>query len=141
LTAKLDPSLPGVSCDKERVSRVLTILLSNATKYSPTNSEVAVTSRRNGDSVEVAVKDQGPGLPSDFDDGLFVGYKRRPGISANRVNQGDGAGLGLPIARQIVEMHGGRIWFESAAGRGSEFHFSLPIQVTASRELEAVRRT
>jgi two-component system clock-associated histidine kinase SasA len=52
----------------------------------------------------------------------------------------DGAGLGLQIARQIVNMHGGRIWFESAAGKGSEFHFTLPIQAGSSRELKAVAR-
>ena len=87
------------------------------------------------------MNDQGPGMPVDFDNGLFVGYRRPHANSANRVNRGIGAGLGLPIARQIVEMHGGRIWFESAPGQGTEFHFTLPIRVKPSRELKPVARS
>jgi len=136
LSASLDPSGPIVSCDREKVSQVLTILLSNATKYSPAGSQVVVTSRAKPDEVLASVKDQGPGMPVDYEDGHFVGNRRRPG-SLNRLNRNVGAGLGLQIARQIVEMHGGRIWFESAAGQGSEFHFTLPLKARASRELKA----
>lgn len=136
LAARLAPSAPA-PCDADKVSQVLTILLSNAVKYSPAGSEVLVTSRANADSVEITVKDQGPGMPPDFDDGLFVGYQRRPPNGANRMNRGEATGIGLPIARQIVEMHGGRIWFDSTVGQGTEFHFTLPLQVTASREMKA----
>lgn len=139
ITVRLDPSEPGVSCDTERVSQVLTILLSNATKYSPAGSEVVVTSGANADNMEVTVKDQGPGMPTEFDDRLFVGNRRQAG-SLNRLNRNLNAGLGLQIARQIVEMHGGRIWFESAAGQGSEFHFTLPIHVRAPKDLHAAGR-
>lgn len=138
---RLDPSGPVVSCDLDKVSRVVTILLSNATKYSPAGREVVVTSRANSADVEVAVKDQGRGMPVDFDAGLLVGNQQRQANSVNRQNRNVGAGLGLQIAGQIVEMHGGRIWYESAAGKGSEFHFTLPIQVRPSRELKAVGRS
>jgi two-component system clock-associated histidine kinase SasA len=141
VVAHLDPSVPAVSCDRERVSQVLATLLNNAIKYSPTGSDVLVTSGSNAESVEVSVKDQGPGMPVDFDNGLFVGYRRLHANSVNRVNRGIGSGLGLPIARQIVEMHGGRIWFESAPGHGTEFHFTLPIRVKPSHELKAVARS
>ena len=119
ISIQLDPTVPAVSCDRDKVLQVLTILLSNATKYSRAGSEVVVTSRTKSDYVELTVKDHGSGMPADFD---------------------VGAGLGLPIARQIVEMHGGRIWFDSTAGQGSEFHFTLPIQVRPSREVKAVSR-
>jgi signal transduction histidine kinase len=128
-----------VSCDADKVSQVLTILLSNATKYSPAGRQVVVTSRASGGDVELSVKDQGRGMPSDFDDGLSIGNQPRRANAGSGLSQ-DGAGLGLQIARQIVNMHGGRIWFESAAGKGSEFHFTLPIQARSSRELKAVAR-
>ena len=129
ITLRLDPSVPAVTCDREKVSQVLRILLSNATKYSPAGSEVVVTSRADGTNAEVTVKDRGPGMPADFHDGLVNGG-----------GGGVGAGLGLPIARQIVEMHGGGLWFESTPGQGSVFHFTLPVQVRPSRVVTAVSR-
>lgn len=125
LALKLDPTVPAVTCDTDKLSQVLTILLNNATKYSPAGSEVVVTSQADGAFAEVRVRDHGPGMPADFHDGLSNGGVR--------------AGLGLPIARQIVEMHGGRLWFESTAGEGSVFHFTLPIQVTAARTHLVIR--
>jgi hypothetical protein len=68
-------------------------------------------------------------MPADFDDQLFARYQWSANNPTTRVT---GTGLGLPMARQIVEMHGGRIWFESKAGAGSEFHFSVPMESTAS---------
>jgi signal transduction histidine kinase len=141
IVERLEPSLPAVPCDTEMVSQLLSILLNNAMKYSPAGSEIVVTSSFDAGSVEVSVKDHGPGMPADFDSGLFAGNKGRAGNSANRVDRGVGAGLSLSIARQIVEMHGGRIWFDSSAAHGSVFHFTLPLQVRPSRGLRAVART
>jgi signal transduction histidine kinase len=140
LTVNLDPLVPAVSCDSDKISQVLTILLSNATKYSLAGAEVLVRSRASSDEVEVIVKDQGRGMPANFDGGLLNTNQRPPGSSIKGLNQGIGAGLGLQIARQIVEMHGGRIWFESTAGKGSVFHFTLPVQVRPTRELQAIAR-
>jgi signal transduction histidine kinase len=136
LAVHLDAAVPSLQGDPEKLSQVMTILVGNAIKYSPAGSEVAVTSEAGQDNVTVTVSDHGPGMPADFDDGLFVGYERHGSGRANGVN--GGTGLGLPIARQIVEMHGGRIWFDSAAARGSNFHFSLPLKVGRSREMKAV---
>jgi signal transduction histidine kinase len=124
LAVELDASVPAVSCDEEKVSQVLTILLSNATKYSPAGREVSIASRASSDGVEMTVKDHGPGMPADLNG-----------------PQASGTGLGLEIARQIAEMHGGRMWFESSRGRGTEFHFMLPIRTRPSREMAAVART
>ena len=71
-------------------------------------------------------------MPADFDDQLFARYQWSANNPTTKVM---GTGLGLPMARQIVEMHGGRIWFESKAGAGSEFHFSVPVQFTRSAPL------
>lgn len=124
----LDSSLPDVSCDAERVAQVVTNLLDNAIKYSRRGTEVGVTTSMDGDFARVSVADRGPGMPADFDQGLFVG----------RANGTSGTGLGLPIARQIVQMHGGRIWFDSAIGHGSEFHFTLPLRLRPTRGMKAV---
>ncbi|TMF78274.1 MAG: HAMP domain-containing histidine kinase [Chloroflexi bacterium] len=140
LAVRLAASVPAVPCDADKIAQVLAILLSNAVKYSPAGSEVVVSSELNARNVEVMVKDRGRGMPLDFDDGLFVGYQRQPSTSGEGTNRAGATGLGLPIARQIVEMHGGRIWFDSTVGQGSEFHFTLPIQLRPSTELQAVAR-
>jgi signal transduction histidine kinase len=108
---------------------VLRNLVGNAIKFSSPRSEVVVTSQVDANQVTVTVQDHGLGMPHNFDDRLFVG-----------ANGGRGTGLGLPIARQIVDMHGGRIWFDSSASQGTEFHFTIPMQVRPSRELKAVSR-
>jgi signal transduction histidine kinase len=140
LTLMLDTSVPKVSCDQDKVSQLLLILLSNSTKYSPAGTEVVVSSRANADNVEVTVRDHGPGMPVDFDDTLLVGSQPGGASSADHLNRGFAAGLGLQIARQIVEMHSGRIWFENVDSQGCEFHFTLPLRVRTPREFEAITR-
>jgi signal transduction histidine kinase len=79
--------------------------------------------------VVVSVKDHGVGIPPDFDERLFARYQWGANNPTTKVM---GTGLGLPIARQIVEMHGGRIWFESRDGVGTDFHFSVPLQAAGA---------
>ena len=134
----LDPGLPQVRGDADKLSQVVSILVGNAIKYSHAGSDVVVTTEGTGDHVTVAVMDHGPGMPADFADGLFVGYRHHADGNGNGVP--GGTGLGLPIARQIVEMHGGRIWFDGAAAQGTTFHFTLPVRLRPSRELRAVSR-
>jgi signal transduction histidine kinase len=128
VTTNLASDLPTVQCDEAKVSQVVNNLITNALKYS--RADVAVSSKFQDGVVEVSVKDTGPGMPPDFDSRLFVGP----------LNGSGGTGLGLPIARQIVEMHGGRIWFESVSGKGTEFHFTLPVRIRPTRELKPVVR-
>jgi PAS domain S-box-containing protein len=139
ITTDLEPFMPSTSCDVEKVSQVLTTLLSNAIKYSPRGGEVRVRSTSDDYSVRVSFSDQGPGLPADFENGLFVGYQRHMQADGSS-SQSVSTGLGLPIARQIIEMHGGRMWYESTPGAGSQFHFTLPTEVRPSREVKAVDR-
>jgi PAS domain S-box-containing protein len=123
VAANLELVLPTVKGDAAMLRQVLSILLSNAFKYSPEGSEVVVSSRVEPGYVQISVKDHGLGMPADFDEQLFGRHQRNADNPASEVA---GSGLGLPIARQIVELHGGRIWFETAAGVGSEFHFTIP---------------
>src|SRR5258708_38231013 len=122
----------------DKVSQVLTILLSNATKYSPAGRDIVVTSRESASEVEITVKDQGRGMPTDYDDGLLARSQRQRGTSGSRMNRAVAAGLGLQIARQIVQMHGGCIWHGGVSGKGTELHFTLPVQVRPTQELRGV---
>jgi PAS domain S-box-containing protein len=121
---KLEPDLPLVAGDADRLTQVLTNLLSNAIKYSPDGGEISVRSRLDGSLVEVAIKDQGLGIPAEFIGRLFGRYERYEDKHAGKII---GTGLGLAITRQIVEMHGGKILVESTVGSGSEFKFTVPV--------------
>jgi len=97
--------------------------LSNAVKYSPDGGEITVTSVRRDNHVDVSIRDHGVGIAADFIQRLFSRYERYEKNSNKIV----GTGLGLAITRQIIEMHGGKIWVDSEPGAGSDFHFTLPV--------------
>lgn len=124
LAVDLDAHAAAVRGDADRITQVLANLLSNAVKYSPAGGEICVSTRMLRDAVEVTVKDHGRGIPPDFMDKLFERYERYEKEVTGKVV---GTGLGLVIARRIVEAHGGRIWAESVVGKGSEFHFTVPL--------------
>ena len=126
VTSQLQPDLPDVLGDADRLTQVLTNLLSNAIKYSPDGGQISVKSRLNAGFVEVAVKDQGLGIPAEFIGRLFGRYERYEDTHAGKII---GTGLGLAITRQIVEMHGGKITVESTVGSGSEFKFTVPVSM------------
>jgi two-component system, sensor histidine kinase and response regulator len=122
-----DASQPVVDCDADRVAQVIANLLSNAVKYSPEGGEIAVSSRAGPSSVDVSVRDHGLGITPEFMKRMFSRYERYEKTSGKII----GTGLGLAITRQIVEMHGGKIWVDSELGQGSEFHFTLPLAAGA----------
>jgi PAS domain S-box-containing protein len=114
---------PVASVDGERIERVLTNLITNAQKYSPPSESVVVRVGVRGDEIIVSVVDQGEGIPPEELPRLFQRFTRgRAGPKADVA----GLGLGLYIARLIVEAHGGRVWAESEVGKGSTFSFTLP---------------
>jgi signal transduction histidine kinase len=114
-----------VQADDNRIRQVFSNLLDNAVKHSPPSSPVAVRIELDENAVTVHVSDEGPGLPADELDRIFERFVRGRGTSVQ------GTGLGLHICRQIVEAHHGRIWAESADGRGARFTVQLPL-VSAS---------
>ncbi|HEY8490169.1 MAG TPA: GAF domain-containing protein [Dehalococcoidia bacterium] len=109
--------------DRDRLDQVLTNLLSNALKYSPEGGEVRVTLRRHGDTAELAVSDQGIGIPAEEQARLFSPFSR----ASTGGHHIEGVGLGLYITQQIVARHQGEITVESAPGRGSRFTVRLPL--------------
>lgn len=110
-----------VLCDRARVAQVLGNLLGNALKFSAAGQRIAVHARPEGSSMQVSVRDQGPGIAGEHLTLVFDRYWK--GKQSGRA----GTGLGLFIAKGIVEAHGGRIWVESTLGHGSAFRFTLPL--------------
>jgi len=113
--------LPPVWADHHRVLQVLSNLIGNAMKFTPEGGVVSLRADAQGDQVVFTVADTGPGIPKKNLKDIFNPYWQAK--RAERL----GAGLGLPIAKGIVEAHGGRIWVESDEGRGTRFYFTLPV--------------
>ena len=124
-----------IYADADRVSQVVTNLLTNALKYSPDEAPVAITIRIQGDAARVEVRDQGPGLSTKQQAHLFERFYRAPGIE-QQSGSGVGLGLGLNICKNIVERHGGSVGVTSAPGKGSVFWFTLPLQRETARRVE-----
>jgi signal transduction histidine kinase len=121
LSAEILPPLPETALDPARILQVLTNLLSNAIKFTPARGSVVVRLERDADDIHYSVSDTGVGIPSDKLEAVFERFLQVV------ENDRRGLGLGLYISKSIVLGHGGRIWAESAAGKGATFHFTLPI--------------
>ncbi|WP_322797578.1 ATP-binding protein [Thermoflexus sp.] len=117
------PDFPLIQGDPRRLEQVLANLVSNAIKYSPQGGTIRISGRVTPREVIVTVTDEGIGILPEEQERIFERFYR---ASAARARQTPGTGLGLYLARAIVEAHGGRIWVESTPGRGSSFSFSLP---------------
>jgi NtrC-family two-component system sensor histidine kinase KinB len=120
LLVDLGTDLPRVMVDPARIGHVFSNLLSNALKFTPPGGEVQITAKAAGPLVEVCVEDTGPGIPKQHLDRIFERFFRVPGQSG-----ATGAGLGLAIAKEIVELHGGRMSVTSREGHGAKFSFTL----------------
>ncbi len=119
------PSFPVLEADPQRIAQVLRNLLDNAVKYSPPGKLVVVRGEVQPGEVVISVADQGEGIAPEHLNRLFEKFFRvKSGLGRHRV----GSGLGLPIARTIVESHGGRIWAESRLGEGTTLYFTLPLR-------------
>jgi signal transduction histidine kinase len=117
-------TLPAVDVDPDRVSQVVTNLVTNAVRYSPDGGEIRVRAALQGDTVIVGVSDRGIGIPADRVGRIFEKFYRVDNSVTRSVG---GTGLGLAISRELVESHGGRMWVESTPGAGSTFSFTLPV--------------
>jgi signal transduction histidine kinase len=110
-----------VLADRDRLTQVVINLLSNAIKFTPEGGAIAVRLAPSGSSARVEIEDSGAGIPREDLERIFDKFER---IHAEKV---EGTGLGLPIARDIILLHGGEVWAESEVGKGSRFIFTLPL--------------
>jgi PAS domain S-box-containing protein len=128
-----DPRLPIVVGDRDRLIQVVSNLVNNAIKYSPDGGTVTLSTRAEGGYALISVTDTGLGIPADEIGHVFERFRRVRSGAAQSI---PGTGLGLTIVKQIVEMHGGKIWVESAVGHGSAFHFTVPLAAEDATPLQ-----
>lgn len=126
LQSSLSPDLPRVQADEDRITQVLVNLLANAIQYTPQGRQIVISAARQADRVLISVSDSGIGIPPEHLAHVFTRFYR---VDKSRSrNAGGGSGIGLTIAKHLVEAHGGQIWVESKGeGHGSTFTFSLKI--------------
>jgi two-component system, NtrC family, sensor histidine kinase KinB len=120
----IEDSLPAVFADANKITWVISNLVSNALRYTDPGGRIRVSARFEGRVVVVSCEDSGIGIPADQLLRIFEPFVQLPGTVKRPAG---GAGLGLAICKEIVEAHGGRIWAESTLGKGSVFRFSLPV--------------
>ena len=125
LDLDLSPDLPPVLADEDRAIQILTNLTGNALQYTPEGGRVDISAKRLNNEIQISIHDTGVGIPAEHISRIFDRFYR---VDKSRSRaSGGGSGIGLTIARALVEAHGGRIWAESAGNRqGSTFTFTLP---------------
>lgn len=124
ITVRCPREVPPIPGDEASLHQVLNNLLSNAVKYSPGGGEIIMGARRDEDVVTIWVGDEGIGIAPEALDKIFERFYRVDGSDRRATG---GTGLGLALVREIVLVHGGRVWVESTLGKGSTFYVSLPI--------------
>jgi len=125
---KIEEELPAVRVDERAVSEVVYTLIDNAAKYSPRGTKIKITAGVSDGMIEMAVEDQGEGVPVALRERVFDKFFRATRDGDVRTRQPSGTGMGLAIAKGIVEAHEGKIWIESATdGHGARVVFTLPI--------------
>jgi signal transduction histidine kinase len=137
LVVDVAPELTAVYVDADKLTQVLVNLLDNAIKYSPDGGEIGIAGWLEDDTVRLRLQDQGLGMPADALETVFERYRRLDLAEQHQVIRG--TGLGLPIVRQIVELHGGGVWAESVLGQGSTFHVRLPLAGPSARQSGGIR--
>jgi len=135
----LEVASPDISAtawaDRDKITQVLMNLVGNAVKFTPPHGKVSVAVNRNGDQwMQISVTDTGPGIPPEEAEKIFDRFYQ---IDQTGKQKARGTGLGLAISKVLVEMHGGKIWLESAIGRGSTFSFTVPAQQPLQIEMPA----
>jgi len=123
LSINLEKEIPLTWCDADRITEVIINLLSNSVKYTDEGGKLEVISKMNNSAIEVAVKDNGIGVSRESQAKIFEKFEQGK-ISRDEKK---GTGLGLFIVKNLVELHKGKIWLDSEEGKGSEFHFTVPV--------------
>jgi signal transduction histidine kinase len=122
----VDPVLGVIHADERKVKQVLLNLLSNALKFTPEGGRIDVEATCAGGAALISVRDTGVGIAPEDHAAVFEEFRQ-----VGKTGNVEGTGLGLALSRKFIELHGGRIWVESALGRGATFHFTLPLTAGA----------
>ena len=130
VTLTVDSNLPPVLLDYVEIDQALSNLIENAVRHTPAGTEIAVSCRRDGNNLLVEVADRGPGIASRDMPHLFEPFYR----GRRQPRRPHGSGLGLAVAKGLVEAHGGRLWAENRPGGGARFAFTLPLEPDAASE-------
>jgi signal transduction histidine kinase len=127
-TTGIGHDLPEVVVDPDRIAQVFNNLFSNAIRYTPFRGTIVVSATRVGEAVRFCVQDNGPGIAAGEEKQIFEKF-----YQVRDDQRAGGSGLGLAIVKEILDAHGGRVWVESAVGRGSSFYFTLPVRPTGEQ--------
>ena len=119
----IDTRITSIRADEARFAQIMYNLVDNAIKFSYENSLVKIEAREKGDMVEITVKDTGIGIKPEDQNKLFKPFSQVDSFSSKKFQ---GTGLGLSLVKQIVQLHGGYVWFRSKPGEGSIFAFTIP---------------
>jgi len=122
LKKDIQENIGAIWADRDKISEVVINLLNNAVKYTTAGGEVGIKLISKENELYFEISDTGPGIPEEYKDKIFDKFER---ITTEKM---EGTGLGLPIAKDIVELHKGKIWVESEAGKGSVFKVKLPVK-------------
>jgi signal transduction histidine kinase len=125
LVIEIEPGVETVAADPARLRQILYNLLSNAIKFTPSGGVVSIEAVRHEGDVAISVADTGIGIGEEDQQRIFFEFLQADGAYARKY---EGTGLGLALTRKLVELYGGRIWVESAPGKGSRFTFTIPDQ-------------
>lgn len=131
LVNRIGSDIPNLEADRLRIEQVLTNLVENAIKFTPSSGVVTLDAQDLGKEIQVTVSDTGIGIPAGELDRIFERFYQ---VDSGSTRPYRGTGLGLTICKHIVEHHHGRIWAESEPGKGSKFHFVLPKRIAAQEE-------
>jgi signal transduction histidine kinase len=125
LDLSVDPILGAITADEGKVKQVVLNLLANAVNFTPDGGRIAVQAAPSNGAVEISVIDTGIGIGPEDQAAIFEAFRQ---VGTNYARKREGTGLGLALARKLVELHGGRLWVKSELGRGSTFTFTLPMK-------------
>lgn len=124
VTIEISENLPKTFCDRNRFAQILTNLISNSNKYTPEGGKVSIRAKQVDGMIEMSISDNGFGMTPEDQEKLFSKFFRS---ADEKAREAPGTGLGLSITKNLVELQGGEIWFESEFRKGTTFYFTLPI--------------
>jgi len=129
VTVDIPTELPKAWCDRNRIAQILTNLISNANKYTPEGGVIIVHAVLESNMIKIKVEDNGFGMTPEDQHKLFSNFFRS---ADDKVREAPGTGLGLSITKNLIELQGGKIWFESEFRKGTSFYFTVPISTYES---------